>query len=113
MELQSEDVLDHLTSLVDQSLVLLEGGEAGPVRCRLLESVRAYARARLADSGEAETYRQQHAVYYLGLAEEALPAPGRTLQPAVLDRLAQAHDNLRAALRWCIAQDDAGRGLRL
>lgn len=45
-------VIDHVGRLVDKSLI---AGEAGSGRHRMLESVRAYARDRLAEAGEAET----------------------------------------------------------
>src|SRR4029079_2177688 len=60
--LRPPDVLDALTSLVHRSLVVAEpgggpgggpGGEAGgAARYRLLEPVRQYAAARLAEAGE-------------------------------------------------------------
>ena len=48
--LAREDVLDLLTRLVDQSLVLAEAPPAGPARYRLLETLRQYAQQQLADA---------------------------------------------------------------
>jgi len=44
----AEEVLDRLTGLVDKSLVTLMQAEGSAMRYRLLETVRAYARERLA-----------------------------------------------------------------
>src|SRR5262249_44727752 len=60
-KLQNGEVLDLLLSLVDKSLVVYEehGGE-GTGRYRLLETVRQYARERLAERGEAGRWRRRH-----------------------------------------------------
>ncbi|MGE0543220.1 MAG: tetratricopeptide repeat protein [Dehalococcoidia bacterium] len=92
-------VLDVLARLVDQSLVSVEehGSEA---RYRLLETLRVYARGRLAARGETEALRQRHRDHFLALAEEA---EGRLYghgQIVWFRRLADEHDNLRAALDW-------------
>src|ERR1043166_975181 len=49
---ESWEILDSLTSLVDKSLVVYEEKE-GKGRYRLLETVRQYARERLEERGEA------------------------------------------------------------
>jgi predicted ATPase len=65
-------VLDLLTALVDKSLVTTE--EHGPeTRYRLLETVRQYSTARLADGGELDQLRQQHLTYYVAFIERAEP----------------------------------------
>jgi hypothetical protein len=98
------DVLDHLVSLVDQSLVQRDTHDAGGegIRFRLLETIRAFALERLAAEGrEAET-RRRHASSYLALAETAAPHLPGPDQPRWLDRLTIDHPNLRAATRWSI-----------
>ncbi len=50
-EVESYQVLDQLTLLVDKSLVLAENA-SGPTRYRLLETVRQYAQEKLSESGE-------------------------------------------------------------
>ena len=47
-----EQVLDLLAALIDKSLVALEDELAGDARYRLLDTIREYAAARLAASGE-------------------------------------------------------------
>jgi len=74
----------------------------------LLETVREYAWERLAVEGELTAARSAHARYFLGLAERAnraLRGPG---QRAWFFRLEREHDNLRAALRWLLDQDQRG-----
>jgi predicted ATPase/DNA-binding SARP family transcriptional activator len=72
-DLPSGQILDLMTGLVDQSLVLVEAGEDSTVRYRLLETLRQYGQERLAERGEAQAIRRQHAAHYLALAERAEP----------------------------------------
>ncbi|MCK2237021.1 MULTISPECIES: BTAD domain-containing putative transcriptional regulator [unclassified Crossiella] len=86
------DVLDALTGLVDRSLLLALPGP----RYRLLESIAAYARTRLADSGEEPEIRQRFLAHYTELAEQAdLRGPA---QRDWLTRLDTESANLRAAV---------------
>jgi predicted ATPase/class 3 adenylate cyclase len=55
-----EDILDLLFHLADKSLVNPLEGPAGPTRYRMLETLRQYARLRLAESGEVEAVRDRH-----------------------------------------------------
>ncbi len=62
-----------MTSLVDKSL-LRQGEQAdGEPRLLMLETIREYALERLAESGEEEAMRRQHAAFFLAMAEEAYP----------------------------------------
>ncbi|GIK40881.1 MAG: hypothetical protein BroJett011_47140 [Chloroflexota bacterium] len=113
--IEADEILELLSHLVDKSLVVvgtqLQGQEA---RYRLLETMRQYGHDRLLASGEAEVIRQQHAGYYLALAEQVEPKLQGQEQLAWLDRLEVEHDNLRAALRWSQAGAQKGEtGLRL
>jgi non-specific serine/threonine protein kinase len=110
-----DEILELLSHLVDKSLVVVsmqpQGREA---RYRLLETIRQYGRNKLLASGEAEIIRQQHAAYYLALAEQARPKLQEQEQLAWLERLEVEHDNLRAALRWGRAEAQTTEtGLRL
>ena len=105
--------LDPLTSLVNNSLVVQQA-RGGEPRFTLLETIRAYALDRLAESGEEEQARQRHAEYYLALAERAGPHLRTGGQQVWLDRLEIERGNLRAALAWFIERTaDAEAGLRL
>jgi predicted ATPase/DNA-binding SARP family transcriptional activator len=98
--------LAPLHHLVRASLVNVEHGEDG-ARYRLLETVRSFAAARLEESGEAQSWKDRHAGYFLELAETA----GRHLkgadQAVWLQTLRREEDNLRAALAHLAARPDA------
>ncbi len=109
----ADEVLELLAHLVDKSLVVVETPD-GAVRYRLLETVRQYGWDRLREAGEATAIRQQHAAYYVALAEMIEPKLRGVEQQAWLARLESEHDNLRAALEWSqAAEDGAQLGLRL
>jgi predicted ATPase/DNA-binding SARP family transcriptional activator len=102
--LDGDAALDLLARLVDASLVRVEGGER--TRYRLLETVRQYAAAKLADDPDADDVRRRHAHHYFTVAESAniaLEAIGRAPQnhePALREQ-----HNLRAAIDWATAAD--------
>jgi predicted ATPase/class 3 adenylate cyclase len=101
------DVLDGLGSLVEKSLLRSVEDDHGDTRFTMLETIRAYASERLAGSGEEATLRERHARALLSLAQRAadeLEGPARKVW---LDRLADDHDNIRAALGWFIERGDA------
>jgi len=106
------DVLDGITSLVDNSLLVSTQQARGEVRFRMLGVVREFALERLQASGETEAMRNKHAAYFLSFAEEAEPHLQGARPANWLSRLEQEHDNLRAALRWSLAYD-AGTAARL
>ncbi len=97
-----QEVLDLLTGLVEQSLVVVETREDGRTRYRLLVPVREYAEERLIQSGEAEETRRRHAEYFLALAEEAEAELAGPKQVNWLERLETENDNLRAVLGWTL-----------
>ena len=109
----SEEMLYSLASLVDKSLVQVEGREAQESRYRLLESVREYALEQLQIRGEVETARRAHALHFLDLAERAGPELFGREQRAWFLRLEAEHDNLRAALRWLSSRGAHALALRL
>jgi non-specific serine/threonine protein kinase len=114
------DVLGLLLQLVDKSLVLVDGGDAGAggaaaggrARYRLLETLRQYAGERLLDAGETAAARDRHRDHFLAWAEHAATHVSAREQLVWLARLEAEHDNLRAALDWCRG-DGSDRELRL
>jgi predicted ATPase/DNA-binding CsgD family transcriptional regulator len=108
-----EGILEGLASLVDKSLIQAERRDAQDIRYRLLESVREYALEQLQIWGEGEAARRAHALYFLDMAERALPELIGPEHRAWFLRLEQDHDNLRAALRWLSSQGEYGPALRL
>jgi predicted ATPase/DNA-binding SARP family transcriptional activator len=103
-------VVEVIASLVDKSLVTAAGD--GHVRYGLLETVRAYAADRLAESGQADLAAAAHADYFLDLAERAEPQLRSRDQLVWLELLSAEHDNLSAALRHVIAAGNVGAALR-
>ncbi|HEX2072817.1 MAG TPA: BTAD domain-containing putative transcriptional regulator [Geodermatophilus sp.] len=106
-------VVDTLARLVDRSLVVVDR-EAGP-RYHLLETIREYARERLAESGEADRVARAHVGYLIDLAERAERDLRGDGQARWLRRLALERDDVEAALAWCTehAADEPDAGLRL
>ncbi|MDX1468143.1 MAG: adenylate/guanylate cyclase domain-containing protein [Acidimicrobiia bacterium] len=94
-------VLDHLGHLVDKSLVQAEEKEDG-VRYRMLETLRQYARLRLAESEEVGAMRLGHARYFLSLVEEAEPNLRGADEAYWFGRLDDDLDNIRQAMTWAI-----------
>jgi predicted ATPase/class 3 adenylate cyclase len=114
-EIEEGEILDLLTSLLDKSLVAFEA-RPGEVegRYRLLETIRQYARERLAATGVAAGVQGRHLAYFLALAEQVEPHLTGPEQVVWLARLEDEHDNLRSALAWCQGQEEqAEAGLRL
>ena len=102
-----------LASLVDKSLVQTEGVGGADRRYRMLETIREFARDRLAASGDLDAARQRHADYYLALAEQAEPELWGPEEQAWLRRLEQEHENFRAVLRWAGQRGDGHLSVRL
>jgi predicted ATPase/DNA-binding XRE family transcriptional regulator len=108
------EVLQHMSALVDQSLVQQQANIQHEPRFTMLETVREYAAERLEESGELKRLRRRHASYFLKLAKEEERASQGPLQRAWLDRLETEHDNLRAALVWSLtSQGNTDIGLQL
>src|SRR5205807_7675912 len=107
------DVLDGVTSLIDKSLLRQTEQEGEEPRLLMLETIREYGLERLEASGEAEALWQQHATFYLRLSEEAEPKVRSAEQSLWRRRMEAEHDNMRAALRWTLEQQEAELALRL
>jgi predicted ATPase/class 3 adenylate cyclase len=110
-----DEVVGLLGALVDKNLVLFDDTGAGPVRYRLLETVRQYAIRQLESQGKAaaDQARIAHRDQYLALAEEAAPQLVAHDQAKWLDRLDLELDNLRAAIGYSLKQADPAPGIRL
>jgi predicted ATPase/DNA-binding SARP family transcriptional activator len=66
------DIAELLGRLVDRSLVVRLNGTSGS-RYRLLETVRTFCLARLAEAGEVDAVRRRYERYFHGLARHAEP----------------------------------------
>ena len=100
--------VDTLASLVDLSLVK----PIGSSRFLMLETIREYALACLADAAEDGHLRAQHGDYFLRLAAEAVPGLGQTNAKAAIDRIAEELPNIRSALT-AVAESQPDRSLRV
>jgi predicted ATPase/class 3 adenylate cyclase/DNA-binding CsgD family transcriptional regulator len=109
---RGSDVLDGLSTLVDQSLLRQQEGSAGESRFVMLETIRVYALERLAEFGEAAALRRAHAAHYLALAEMAESHLEGPQQQAWLTKLEADHDNLRAAIQWEVERRNTEAALR-
>jgi predicted ATPase/transcriptional regulator with XRE-family HTH domain len=105
------DVLEGISALVDQSLVVLDHAHPRG-RYDMLDVVREYAAARLAEAGEAEQASHRHALYYLALAEEAEPNLVRAGHQDWFQRLDAERGNFRRAIAWAIETGEAVLALR-
>jgi predicted ATPase/DNA-binding CsgD family transcriptional regulator len=110
-DVESYQVLDLLTLLVDKSLVVTDA-RRGRTRYRLLETVRQYAQERLGESGEGDDVRSRHRDYYTAKAV-LLDASGQSGREALIDEAEIEIDNLRGAFAWSREQSDDNRALQL
>ena len=118
-DIPARDMLGLIAALVDKSLVVLEPEALGQARYRLLDTIREYAAARLAEAGELATFQQRLRDYTVALAEHNLalgmaqiPAPW-SARVDVFRRFDVDAGNAWQVLSWCLADGDAGTGLRI
>lgn len=107
------DLIDCLTTLVDNSLLIRGESATGEARYAMLETIREYALERLAETDEADAIRRRHALFYLALAESAEPELTGEAQAEWAARLELDYPNLANALVWCEARGYAEPALRL
>lgn len=100
-----ESDLDALAGLADQGLLENVPAAAAEPRFRMLETVREYALARLAESGEGQEIRRRHAHFYLHLVEDAVRLPAGEEWAGRLNRLEEEHGNLNVAADWLLAHE--------
>jgi non-specific serine/threonine protein kinase len=123
--IKTDEVFDLLAHLLDKSLVLAEE-HSKTARYRMLETIRQYALAKLAASGEADEVRQRHMFYVIAMARTSNPFLSWTISTPKfrlsswesvqtwLNLMEMEHDNLRAALAWSqSAPGNAELGLQL
>jgi hypothetical protein len=108
---EQEQVLELLTSLTEKSLLLTDPDRAP--RYRMLDTIKEYARDRLAEAGESDLVRRAHLEYFTALAETADPHLRRAEQLEWLALLEAEHDNIAVALRGALAAGEAQGAMRL
>lgn len=106
----SDEVIDLLEGLVERSLVVFDDATN---RFRLLDSVRAYAAAKLEAAGEPEVHNR-HAAFFAEKAEKLKPSLQGEKANASLRVLTREEANYRAALDWSAEnRDGVTWGLRI
>jgi tetratricopeptide (TPR) repeat protein len=102
-----------LHALVDRSLLQIAQGGAGPIRYRMLETIREFALEELGRRGAVAAARTAHAGYFLELMERAEPHLRTRAQLEWLDRLRPEQDNVHAAVGHLCDSGDVARAFRL
>ncbi|MEO6458603.1 MAG: helix-turn-helix domain-containing protein, partial [Chloroflexia bacterium] len=103
-----------LRSFVNMSLLQNRASASGDIRYAMLETIRQYAAEVLEGAGgnEAQSTHERHALYFVGLAEQAEWELRGPRQIAWFKLLEEEHDNIRAALKWLLEHmhtDKAGK----
>ncbi|RSM41640.1 AfsR/SARP family transcriptional regulator [Amycolatopsis balhimycina DSM 5908] len=111
--LPAADVPYVLGSLVEKSIVDTVAGVDGEPRYRMLETLRAYATERLAESGEYDRMRRAVASYYAELAQRLEPTLRTGEQLRAIDQYEAESANMVAALRGAIEMSDVDNAVGL
>ena len=96
----SMDILDGVTSLVNNSLLKQESTSGSEPRFRMLETIREYALERLAEKGERVELERRHALYYADIVKDAGYYLFGSEASYWLNWLEIEHDNVLATLAW-------------
>lgn len=101
-EIASSEVPDLLSALIEKSLVAVET-DAPTVRYRLLDTMRAYAFAKLSGSTEFASIQRRHAEYFRDLFEQSLSEWQTRPTGEWLRSYSPEVDNVRLALDWAFS----------
>jgi predicted ATPase/DNA-binding CsgD family transcriptional regulator len=104
----SASVIDALTALVDRSFVSWEG-TSGRARYRLHETMREFARLRLLEADEENLASHAHLSFFADMCRGTEFDSGQADDESKLESLHVLDleaDNIRAALRYCLADPD-------
>src|SRR5262249_44732997 len=103
--LEPTEMLDLMQQLVDRSLVtVMDAPSTEGARCRLLSTVRQYAREHLGRD-ESAVLERRHAEYFLRVAQKTAASVNSAEAEGCLARLDREYDNIRAALEWACHHD--------
>ncbi|WP_223838465.1 ATP-binding protein [Saccharopolyspora pogona] len=112
-DLLAEDVVDAVAGLIDKSILHREL-HGNISRYRQIDTIRAYGRERLADSGAEPAIALRHRQYYQRVGARTAVERFGPNQVEWFARLRLDHADLRAALERCAADPGAASdGLRL
>ncbi len=113
------DTFEALASMADKSLIYQSAGDVGSAgddaepRFEMLQVMREFATEKLEAGSDGKEIRRRHGQHMLELAEEAEPELARSDLRVWQHRLRREEENLRAAMRWASAEQDAQTGLRI
>ncbi len=107
------DVLDAMSSLVDQSLLVAVPAWHDEPYFRMLQTIREYAAHLLDETGEAESVSRRHADFFLAFAEEAAPHLTGSDQVHWLSEFEAKRNDLRTAFEWYVGHNKPVHALRL
>jgi predicted ATPase/predicted negative regulator of RcsB-dependent stress response len=102
--IESWEVLDLMSRLVDKSLVTVESSDS-VIRYGLLQTVRQYGREKLDAADEEAALRRRHLEHFGEFAREANEKLQGSEQADWLNRLERERGNLRAALEFANESD--------
>ncbi|MGD0240858.1 MAG: LuxR C-terminal-related transcriptional regulator [Streptosporangiaceae bacterium] len=115
----ADEILGLVISLIDKSLVVLDGEAAGDARYRLLDTIREYATERLETAGESGVLSLRHRDCILALVEHTSDTmfnrgePPWPVRREIFRRGIAEYGNFRIALETSLAREEAEAGLRL
>jgi non-specific serine/threonine protein kinase len=109
--LPADSILDLIESLVDKS-VLTRTGDGPRARYRMLEVVREYGAARLAEAGEPERMASRHGHWFAQLAAYGDRHWVSPDQATLMLRLRHEQANLRVALEYAVTAGPPELALR-
>jgi len=100
-DVDGADVIDHLTALVDKSLIWFEATSGGEGRYRIWEPLRQFGEERLSEAVEVDRTQRAHLSFFMRFAQRAEPNLSEGGHQAEwMNRVALDHDNLRAAMTF-------------
>lgn len=100
---EGEDVFDLLARLVDKSLVLAMPDDGDEPRYRMLETIRQYTAARLAEHDETDLVRARHREFWRELGRQWVT---RDTSATWIRRVDRDLDNIREVLAWSAERGD-------
>lgn len=108
----SWEVIEHLTTLTDKSLVTSAPDEYVP-EFRLMETVRAYAAEKFRATGEFDSRMQRLTERCLRVFGSALDKSKVGISPGTRSAYLRQVDDLRASLDWALASESLELGVDL
>jgi predicted ATPase/DNA-binding winged helix-turn-helix (wHTH) protein len=99
-DIDTSEAANHIMRLIRKSLVALDVRRS--TRYRLLDTTRAYARQKLAESGEYETVARRHADHCREMLDQAQTSCRTASASEIVAEYAPEIDDLRAAIHWSL-----------